>query len=390
MKINVLRTAGAGLYQELSKKAIGTPSTTIGVIILVLIIVIVFIGISNHNSLLKKNIDRINKYNRNNKVSITNFPLNKYAKGHALRDYYIKTAYNCCASGELKNDFVHTDALKGCIKQGVRCLDFQIQCVDDKPVITVSTRKNYNIKESNNIVIFEDALQIIKNYAFSPSESPNPEDPLILHFRILSGNTRILKKMAISLRDKLQDKLLGKDYAFQYIRQASNGKEKRQNIGAVALEKLKGKVIIIIDRKYADTYDSVLDEYVNLTSNDPRGFMQNISHKKTKDSDMEELIKYNKQKMTMSHPDLKRNLQNQNPIKAINTGCQFIAMAFQKVNSENFKFYNSMFNKEGSAFILKHENLRNINIILPGKKPPNEEHSYAPRVIEEDHFKIKI
>lgn len=79
MNIHDLKTAGVGLYNRLKKKARGTPSTTIGVIILVLIIVIVFIVISNHNSLLKKNIDRINKYNRNNKVSITNFPLNKYA-----------------------------------------------------------------------------------------------------------------------------------------------------------------------------------------------------------------------------------------------------------------------------------------------------------------------
>ena len=58
---------------------------------------------------------------------------------HALRDFFVKTAYNCCAIGEFKNTFVDLCALKQVIRQGVRALDFQIYSVDDKPVIAVST-----------------------------------------------------------------------------------------------------------------------------------------------------------------------------------------------------------------------------------------------------------
>ena len=32
-------------------------------------------------------------------------------------------------------------------------------------------------------------MQIIKNYAFSFNECPNPTDPIILHFRIMSENS---------------------------------------------------------------------------------------------------------------------------------------------------------------------------------------------------------
>ena len=48
-----------------------------------------------------------------------------------LRDYYIKTAYNCCCGGEFKNDYVSTDALKKCISQGARVLDFDIYSIND-------------------------------------------------------------------------------------------------------------------------------------------------------------------------------------------------------------------------------------------------------------------
>ena len=46
-----------------------------------------------------------------------------------LQDYYIKTAYNCCSGGSYKNDYVDTDILKSVLKQGVRCLDFEIYSV---------------------------------------------------------------------------------------------------------------------------------------------------------------------------------------------------------------------------------------------------------------------
>ena len=48
--------------------------------------------------------------------------------GKNLRDFYIKTAYNCCASGQFKSDYVSMCALQNTIKQGVRCLDFEIFC----------------------------------------------------------------------------------------------------------------------------------------------------------------------------------------------------------------------------------------------------------------------
>ena len=72
-------------------------------------------------------------------------------KGKMLRDYYIKTAYNCCAIGNFKNTYVSTCALKQVIRQGARCLDFEIYSLNDMPVVAVSSQEDYNIKESFTI-----------------------------------------------------------------------------------------------------------------------------------------------------------------------------------------------------------------------------------------------
>ena len=43
-----------------------------------------------------------------------------------LYDYYIKTAFNACSGGSYHNDYVDVCVLKSILKQGVRCLDFEI------------------------------------------------------------------------------------------------------------------------------------------------------------------------------------------------------------------------------------------------------------------------
>ena len=84
-----------------------------------------------------------------------------------LRDYYIKTAYNCCTAGEYKNDFVNVCALKNCIRQGARCLDFEIYSVNNKPVISVSSVDDFSVKETYNSIPFSTAMGVIADYAFS-------------------------------------------------------------------------------------------------------------------------------------------------------------------------------------------------------------------------------
>ena len=134
---------------------------------------------------------------------------------HSLRDYYIKTAYNACSAGQFKNDFVNICALKNCIKQGARCLDFEIYSVNNEPVIATSSVDDFSVKETYNSVSVSDAFDIIRDYAFSGSTCPNPADPLIIHLRIMSNNQTIYSKMAQILETSLSNRLLGPKYSYE-------------------------------------------------------------------------------------------------------------------------------------------------------------------------------
>ena len=296
-------------------------------------------------------------------VNLTN-PTNQYL----LRDYYIKTAYNCCASGKNKNDFVNVCALKNCIKQGVRALDFEIYSVSNKPVIAVSSVTSYNIKESYNMVPFDDAMNVVENYAFAGSNCPNPNDPLILIFRIKSDNKTIYDLMAKSIYNRLENRLLGKKYSYE-----SNG----YNLGSIKLSKLMNKVIIIVDKANPLFIDTLLNEYVNMASNTP--FMRTLRFNDIKYTpDAEELTNFNKQNMTLALPNISANVENYSPALVQAYGCQFIGMSFQNFD-DKMEFYALLFDQAGSAFILKPERLRYVEVIIPAAELAPEQVSLAPR-----------
>jgi hypothetical protein len=298
---------------------------------------------------------------------------------HNFRDYYIKTAYNCCSSGTFKNDYVNICALKDCIRQGARCLDFEIYSVNNKPVIAVSSQGNFNVKESYNSVSFASAMNIIKDYAFSGSTCPNPGDPLILHFRIMSNNKLIYNDMAKILYNTIEDRLLDKKYSYE-----NHGK----NIGLVPLKTLMGKVIIIVDKTNALFEDTELDEYVNIASNSV--FMRALRYHDIRFTpDMQELIEFNKKHMTIALPDLNDKNTNISSSLSMKYGCQFIGMSFQNFD-ENMEYYDELFDSTGSAFILKPDYLRYIPVKIALPVPPNPAYSYKERPIKSDYYSFTI
>jgi hypothetical protein len=313
--------------------------------------------------------------------TITNIdPSNKEKFCHSLRDYYVKTAYNCCSAGDFKNDYVNLCALKACIRQGARCLDFAVYSIDNKPVIAVSSQTEYFIKESWNYVPFTDAMNTIAAYAFSGSTCPNPNDPLILHFRVMSNNTKIYDIMANDLGSSFKgNMLLDPQYSYE-----SNG----ENIGAVPIIQMMNKVIIIVDKINPMFEGTELDEYVNIASNSI--FMRALTyHDVQYTPDMNELIEFNRKNMTICLPDLNESPVNPSAPLVMSYGCQFIAMSFQK-NDTNMTFYNDEFNTANSAFILKPINLRYIPVNIAIPPPPAQSLSYEKRDLSADYYNYNI
>ena len=344
-----------------------------------LMIILMIFWLYNKSTLNQANCTRMNDvYKDAAKVHSFN-PDNADFK-HNLRDYYIKTAYNACSAGQFKNDFVNICALKNCINQGARCLDFEVYSVDNEPVVATSSVDDYSVKETYNSVPMSDVLNIIRDYAFSGSTCPNPADPLIIHLRIQSNNQTIYNKLAKMFESSLSDRILGPKYSYE-----NHGR----NLGSEPIKNLRGKVILIVDRSNPLFEQTDLDEYVNMASNSifMRGVRYSDGVKYT--PDMDELIEYNKKCMTIVMPDLSGSDTNYAASLSVKCGCQLNAMSFQNFDA-NMEYYDLMFDSTGSAFVLKPEALRFVPLTVPAPDPPNPEYSYEQRETKTDYYSLTI
>ena len=299
--------------------------------------------------------------------------------GKTLRDFYIKTAYNCCASGQFKSDYVSLCALQNVIKQGVRCLDFEIFCVDNTPVVGVSSIDIIGIKQSYNSIPVSQVLKELNDIAFSETSGicPNPKDPLLLHFRVKTNNENILNILASEIAENLGDKLL----QIEYMREA-NG----TNITKRPINDFIGKVVIMVEKNSKSNVMPLLYqsknmwELTNVTTNSV--FIHEKRYMDIKNSnDLETITNFNKQNMTLVLPEL--SVSNANYISTIPQalGCQLMAMNFQNVD-QNLLTYNELFEKKESAFVPKPNELIYIPVLVSAPAPLPSILSYAAKQID--------
>ena len=299
--------------------------------------------------------------------------------GKNLRDFYIKTAYNCCASGQFKSDYVSICALQNVIKQGVRCLDFEIFCIDSIPSVGVSSIDTIGVKQSYNSIPVSQVLKELNNIAFSETSGicPNPKDPLLLHFRVKTNNQNILNILASEIAENLGDKIL----PIQYMREA-NG----TNITKRPISDFIGKVVIMVEKNSIPNvmpllYDSKnMWELTNVTTNSV--FIHEKRYMDIKNSnDLETITNFNKQNMTLVLPDLSVLNANYVSIVPQALGCQLMAMNFQNVD-QNLLTYNELFEKKESAFVPKPNELIYVPVLVSKPEPLPSYLSYAAKQID--------
>ncbi len=346
----------------------------------IFIILIIFIGYMIYlNRLESKECDFMNSLYPSVDGNIRAINSNDSDCSGNLYDYYIKTAYNSCSGGSYSNDFVDICNLKALIKQGIRCLDFEIYSVDNKPVVSTSTSDSYYVKETFNSVSFGSVMDTIKNYAFSGSTCPNPTDPLFIHLRFMSNNPDMYSNLA-SIFKSNTDIMLGPQYSYE-----AEGK----NLGGVPLLSLKNKVILIADRSNTAFLDNAeLLEYINLTSNSI--FMREYDFYGVKNNpDINELTEYNKRGMTIVLPDKGSNPANPSGIVCRATGCQMVAMRYQLIEN-NLMENTEFFDRAGYAFALKPAELRYQPVTVPTPTPQNPAYSYATRTSSTDYYSFNF
>jgi hypothetical protein len=349
------------------------------VVVTLLIMLIAILYYFYYKSLKKRECKDMNANYGELRTTITSIDKSLEDYGYTFKDYYIKTAYNCCSGGNYKNDYVDTCILKDILKQGVRGLDFEIFSIDNEPVIATSTGDSYFIKETFNYVNFSDVMAIIRDYAFASSTSPNPLDPIVIHLRIKSTNQDMYKRFAEILKG-FNTLMLDDSYSYE-----CHG----TNMGNVKLTDIMGKIVLIVDRSNTSFLECPeFYEYVNMTSNSV--FMRGLHYYDIKYTpDMSELIDFNKQNMTIGMPDKGTNPENPSAIVMREMGCQFIGMRYPLIDT-NIEENNSFFDENGHAFVLKPEKLRYIPVTIPLPPAQNPELSYATRTVQSDFYKFEI
>jgi hypothetical protein len=277
-----------------------------------------------------------------------------------LRNFYIKTALNCCCLGEWKNNYVDTVALQSAIADGYRCLDFEIYSEDNKPVVAASTKPSFYFKETYNSIPFLDAMTVLAQNAFT--KAPNGTDPLFINLRIKSNNAKIVTDIVTAINTQFGSMLLGPEYNYLY---AGN------NLGQVPMSSFQNKVVIVADiaNPLCTDKDLPLFQLLNLGSNSP--FLHQLQYEMgvKNTPDMDALIDHNKKNMSIVFPDAPFNENvNFNVAKAF--GCQFIGMMPQ-VKDVNLDIYNKTFNGAGSAFALKPPELCYQTVVI--ETPPQQD-----------------
>lgn len=354
------------------------------IIIIILVLLSTFYYIYNKITLNNRNCKVLSEiYNtipRLNSIT-TNDNYNEYL----LRDFYIKSAYNCCSAGNFKNDFVNLCALKTCISQGARFLDFEIYSINDQPVIATSSVSDYTVKQTYNYIPINDAFELILTNAFSGGSCPNYDDPIILHFRIMSNNCKMYNNFAniIINNDRFNSRTLGKKYSYEFNDPGIGSR----NLGKVAIKNFKSKIIISVDSSNPLYQHTKLDEYVNIASGS--AFMHLLRFKEVKYTQDLTLTNFNKKNMSIVLPDIQVNDFNPNFNIARTYGCQFIAMSFQNYDV-NLQHYNEFFDSNRSAFVLKPKALRFIPVTIPVPEPQDPRLSYATREIKSNFYNYKI
>lgn len=340
-------------------------------------------------TLLPKSCARLNRtkvpgLNSNWITSASSDPSSQFL----LRDYYVKTAYNCCSTGNFSNDYVNTCALKHAIKMGCRCLDFEIYGYKGKPIISTSLSDDKCIKETYNYVSFDEAMSTVATNAFSTNSTvcPNSSDPLLLLFRLKTNDVDVLDSMADTINSNLKDRLMP-EYNHEF-----GGK----NICAEPINKFGGinggKVVIIVEANpllYQPGAEK-LYEITNLTSN---AFLRILKVFDVLNSpDITELTSFNKQYMTIVVPDDSMSVNNYDPMPPSLAGCQAMALSFQNIRDGNLAVYNEWFEAgpSKSAFLLKPADLMFKPQTIPTPTPQNPALSFASRPLKSDMYSFSI
>tara|TARA_B100001173_G_scaffold312557_1_gene334758 strand:- start:44 stop:1279 length:1236 start_codon:yes stop_codon:yes gene_type:complete len=284
-----------------------------------------------------------------------------------VKNYYIKTAYNACCGDGYKNNFVNKCALEKCIELGARCLDFEIYSYNGEPIVAASTANNNSIKETYNYIKLTDVFNILRDNCFHETKSSAGNDPMFLHFRIMSENKTIYDKFGDYIEQYLikdrEDNIL--DYVKYNYKNNPNDDILLRHLGSSIFNK---KFIIMVNTLHVPILDnSKLSKYVHIRSGSKVLKLYRYEQVIAAGKNNPLMIDESHRSLIMVLPNIDNTLKNFDPLLPFNNGCQFVGMKFQNIDNDLVGYYKMFKDSGGFSFVLKPNNLRKDII------PPEEE-----------------
>ena len=284
-----------------------------------------------------------------------------------LKNYYIKTAYNACCGDGYKNNFVNICALEKCIMLGARCLDFEIYSYNGEPIVAASTANNNSIKETYNFIKLYDVLKLLNSRCFDEEFNQCSNDPMFLHFRIMSENAVIYDKFG----EYIEEIFTSPEYLWylgvaggenladikKFNYKNSNQDELLQS--HIASGEFNKKFVIMVNTMHVTTLDtSKLAKYVHIRSGSSTMRFLRYENIVSAGKNNPLMIDESHRSLAIVLPNIDNTLDNFDPLLPFNNGCQFVGMKFQNIDN-NLLGYYKMFKDNGNfSFVLKPRDLR--------------------------------
>lgn len=294
-----------------------------------IVVIITIIFVSYTLKIGEMNCNRIAKYT----IATSN---QSTVLDRSLNQCFIKTAYNCCCTGNFTNDYVDLCALINCSKQGVRALDFQIFSLNNKPVISANIDNNPYFKELYNYLDFyQTMLEINKLFILSQIN----QEPLFLIFRICSNQLTIYDQMYHTLveifGEKSYNPIIYENENFNYDQYDRSGNN--ELFMNDIINNMNNKVCIIVEYLNEDGYTNSLYQIASYAISTTDSL-----YKKESDS-------INKNDIDISHNFINNNFINKSTSTnydfvsfGIFNKCNFIGLNFQ-IEDSYLKLYNQIF-----------------------------------------------
>lgn len=168
-----------------------------------------------------------------------------------LNQYCIKGAYNTALTGT----YMNTEMIKYVLSRGCRFLDFEVFSFENSPYVAYSTDPTFSTIQSKNKITLREALTTVASNAFG-APSPNVNDPIFIHLRIKSNNSKLYDAITKNIKDTVDSYLYNTNNKALLI------------TGTTKLNDIMGKILIIVDRTYTTPayINSTLANYANMES----------------------------------------------------------------------------------------------------------------------------